>query len=81
MSKHKTEPIKCWPKAKELRLKHYRDYAEAHEKGGLRWAGGAWAFDAIPEGLGDDVYPLAGEPYGASVSISPLADEAQTAVE
>lgn len=81
MNRYRTEPLKCWPKAKELRLKHYRDYAQAHEKGGLRWAGGAWAFDAVPEGLGDDVYPLAGEPYGASVSVSSIAEETVAATE
>jgi len=64
-----TEKLKCWDKAKELREKYYRDYATAHEKGGLRWAGGATASDAIPAGLGDDVYPLTGEPYGASVAV------------
>ncbi|UCF57184.1 MAG: benzoyl-CoA reductase, bzd-type, subunit O [Deltaproteobacteria bacterium] len=81
MTKYKTEELKCWPKAKELRLKHYRDYAEAHEKGGLRWAGGGWALDAVPKGLGDDIYPLAGEPYGASVSMSPISEEALAAIE
>lgn len=66
--KYKTEPLKCWNKAKEIRLDYYRNFAEAPEKGGLRWAGGAWSFDAIPTGLGDDVYPLTGEPYAASVA-------------
>ena len=66
MAKYKTEPLKLWKKAKELRLDFYNDYANAHEKGGLRWAGGAWTFDALPAGLGDDVYPLTSEPYGAS---------------
>ena len=68
ITKYPTEPLKCWPKAKELRLKYYQNYAKAHERGGLRWTGGAWAFDAIPAGLGDDVYPLTGEPYGASIA-------------
>ncbi|MDP2644513.1 MAG: benzoyl-CoA reductase, bzd-type, subunit O [Desulfobacterales bacterium] len=81
MTGYKTEPLKCWQKAKELRQKHYTDYARAHEKGGLRWAGGAWSFDAIPEGLGPDVYPLSGEPYGATVSLSPIGPEALKAVE
>lgn len=67
-AKYKTEPLKCWNKAKEIRLNYYRNFAEAHEKGGLRWAGGAWSFDAIPAGLGEDVYPLTGEPYAASVA-------------
>jgi benzoyl-CoA reductase subunit B len=68
LTKYPTEPLKCWPKAKELRRKYYENYAKAHEKGGLRWTGGAWAFDAIPAGLGEDVYPLTGEPYGASIA-------------
>lgn len=68
LTKYPTEPLKCWPKAKELRLKYYENYARAHERGGLRWTRGAWAFDAIPAGLGDDVYPLTGEPYGASIA-------------
>ncbi len=68
MAEYRTEPLKCWPKAKELRLKYYKDYQQAHEKGGLRWTGGAWSFDAIPAGLGRDVYNITGEPYAASVA-------------
>lgn len=67
-AEYKTESLKCWNKAKEIRLNYYKNFAAAHEKGGLRWAGGAWSFDAIPAGLGDDVYPLTGEPYAASVA-------------
>jgi benzoyl-CoA reductase subunit B len=63
-----TEPLKCWPKAKELRQQYYQDYAAAHDNGGIRWAGGAWSFDAVPMGLGDDVYPLTSEPYAASIA-------------
>jgi benzoyl-CoA reductase subunit B len=63
-----TRPLQCWPKAKELRQQYYKDYATAHERGGLRWAGGAWTFGAIPCGLGDDVYSLTSEPYGASIA-------------
>ncbi len=68
MAEYKTEPLKCWQKAKELRLKYYKDYQEARDKGGLRWTGGAWSFDAIPAGLGRDVYNITGEPYAASVA-------------
>ncbi|MBS1261678.1 MAG: (R)-phenyllactyl-CoA dehydratase alpha subunit [Calditrichaeota bacterium] len=70
MAVHKTAPLKCWKKAKELREQYYRDYASAHERGGIRWTGGAWSFDAIPYGLGDDVYPLTGEPYAASIAFN-----------
>lgn len=70
MAKYQTEQLKCWGKAKELRDKYYRDYAAAQEKGGLRWTGGAWSFDAIPAGLGDDVYPITGEPYAASIAFN-----------
>lgn len=68
MNKYPTEPLKSWNKAKEIRLNYYKNYATAKEKGGIRWAGGAWSFGAIPAGLGDDVYPLTGEPYGASIA-------------
>jgi benzoyl-CoA reductase subunit B len=65
---YKTESLKCWNKAKEIRNNFYKNYANAHENGGLRWAGGAWSFGAIPAGLGDDIYPITGEPYGASIA-------------
>jgi benzoyl-CoA reductase subunit B len=68
MPEYRTEPLKCWPKAKELRLKYYKEYQEAHAKKGIRWTGGAWSFDAIPAGLGRDVYSITGEPYGASLA-------------
>ncbi|HUU82271.1 MAG TPA: 2-hydroxyacyl-CoA dehydratase, partial [Phycisphaerae bacterium] len=67
-AKYKTAPLKCWNKAKELRLKYYDDYAKAHERGGLRWAGGAWTFSAIPSGLGEDLWSLTSEPYAASIA-------------
>ena len=63
-----TEPLKCWNKAKELRLKYYNDYVEAKERGGLRWSGSAWAFHSLPSGLGNDVYSVTGEPYGATTA-------------
>jgi len=68
MAKYKTEKLKLWTRAKELRHRAYEDYAQAHEKGGLRWAGGAWTLDAIPRGLGDDVWSITSEPYGASIA-------------
>ncbi len=68
LKRYPTEPLRCWNKAKEIREKYYKDYAGAKEKGGIRWAGGAWSFDAVPAGLGDDVYPLTSEPYGASIA-------------
>ncbi len=66
--KYETQPLKCWGRAKEIRENFYRDYAQAHEKGGLRWAGGAWTFGAIPCGLGDDVWSITSEPYAASIA-------------
>jgi len=65
-TKYPTEPLRCWAKAKEIRENYYNNYASAKEKGGIRWTGGAWSFDAIPMGLGDDVYSLSGEPYAAT---------------
>jgi len=68
MAKYKTAPLKTWNRAKEIREDYYRNYEAAHERGGLRWAGGAWTFDAIPAGLGDDVYSITSEPYGATIA-------------
>jgi benzoyl-CoA reductase subunit B len=65
---YETKPLECWGKAKEIREDFYRDYAQAHDKGGLRWAGGAWTFGAVPCGLGDDVSSLTSEPYAASIA-------------
>ncbi|MBW1972749.1 MAG: benzoyl-CoA reductase, bzd-type, subunit O [Deltaproteobacteria bacterium] len=82
MAKYKTEPLKLWNKAKEIRQQYYKNYATAHEKGGIRWAGGAWTFDAVPAGLGEDVYSLTSEPYGASVAWNKnFALECQEAAE
>ena len=67
-NKYPSEPLKLWKKAKELREQYYLNYARAKDKGGLRWSGSAWALDALPAGLGEDVYSLTGEPYAAAVS-------------
>jgi benzoyl-CoA reductase subunit B len=67
---YKTKPLECWEKAKQIRENYYLDFAKAHEKGGLRWCGGAWTLGAIPAGLGDDVYCITGEPYAASVAFN-----------
>ncbi|MFQ6128859.1 MAG: benzoyl-CoA reductase, bzd-type, subunit O [Thermoplasmata archaeon] len=82
MAKYPTKPLKTWNEAKSIRLNYYKNFAEAKEKGGLRWAGGAWAFDAVPAGLGDDVYPLTGEPYAASTAFNrEFSDECLEAAE
>jgi benzoyl-CoA reductase subunit B len=67
-NKYPSEPLKLWKKAKELREQYYLNYAKAKDTGGLRWSGSAWALDALPAGLGEDVYSLTGEPYAAAVS-------------
>ena len=66
--KYKTAPLKLWNKAKEIRKDYYLDYAKAHEKGGIRWAGGAWTLGAVTAGLGDDVWSITSEPYAASIA-------------
>lgn len=68
IQKYPSEPLKCWNKAKELRDKYYHDYATAHERGGIRWSGGAAGIESVMAGFGKDVYPLTGEPYGASIA-------------
>ena len=71
MAKYKTKGLDCWGRAKELRMKYYEDYAEAHDRGALRWEGGTWTFDAIPQALEGEVHGLTDEPYGASVGADP----------
>ena len=65
-----TETLKCWNKAKEIRQQYYENYRTAHERGGLRYGGGAWTLDAIPAGLGEDVHLLTTEPYSASIAFN-----------
>jgi len=71
MAKYKTKGLDCWGRAKELRMKYYQDYMEAHKRGALRWEGGAWTFDAVPQALEGEVHGLTEEPYGASVGANP----------
>ncbi|MDF9409845.1 MAG: R-phenyllactate dehydratase subunit alpha precursor [Pelotomaculum sp. PtaB.Bin013] len=65
-----TEPLKTWGLAKQAREDFYLDYRDCHAKGGIRWAGGAWALDALTYGLGDDVFSITSEPYGASCAFN-----------
>jgi benzoyl-CoA reductase subunit B len=82
VKEYPTERLKCWNDAKNLRMKYYENYLHAHEKGGLRWAGGAWSFSSIPAGLGEDVYSMTGEPYGATVAFfKDFAAQCHDAVE
>ncbi|UCH00812.1 MAG: benzoyl-CoA reductase, bzd-type, subunit O [Deltaproteobacteria bacterium] len=82
MARYPTEPLKCWAKAKELRDGFYRDFEQAHDKGGIRCIGSAWALDAVTMGLGGDVYWVTGEPYGASCAYNrSLSAEFMTAAE
>ena len=71
MAKYKTKGLDCWGRAKELRMKYYQDYKEAHDRGALRWEGGAWTFDAVPQALEGEIHALTEEPYGASVGANP----------
>ncbi len=80
--KYQTKPLDIWNEGKALRQQYYDNYAKAHERGGIRWAGGAWAYSAVPAGLGDDVWSLTGEPYGASVAFNKeFAARCQEAIE
>ena len=71
MAKFKTKGLDCWTRAKELRMKYYKDYREAHDRGALRWEGGAWTFDAVPQSLEGEIHPLTEEPYGAAIGADP----------
>jgi len=79
MDRYPTEPIKCWDRAKKMRADWYKDLTR---RGGIRIMGSAWAFDAVPMGLGRDVRWMAGEPYGASCAARPeLSSRFMTAAE
>lgn len=81
MIKYPTEKLKSWDKAKKIREDYYKNFSNP-DKEGIRWIGGAWSFDAVPAGLGDDVYNMTGEPYGASSAWNKeFALECQEAVE
>lgn len=67
--RYKTERLKCWDEAKNLRKMFYEDYYTARERGGLLVAGSANMYYSILAGLGRDVHILTGEPYGATTSI------------
>lgn len=68
---YKTEPLRCWTKAKELRQMIYREIAEANSKGRMVISGGTEGFgSSLPAGLGDYVF-LGGEAYSASIGADP----------
>ncbi|MFH1138718.1 MAG: 2-hydroxyacyl-CoA dehydratase, partial [Pseudomonadota bacterium] len=67
---YQTKPLGCWNKAKELQRKYFQDYLAADGGAGLRVSGGTLAMSSITAGLGDDVFPLAMEPYSAMIGAS-----------
>lgn len=78
----KSKPFETWGRIKEFRQNYYRDYAEAHQKGGLRCVGGAAGMPALVKGLGDDVYFMSSEGYGATIGNDPkFSLECHEAVE
>lgn len=68
--RYKSKPLDSWKKAKELRLKYYRDVGEAKEKGKMLVCGGAESFVSLPAGFGPYEW-FGGEPYGASMGNVP----------
>jgi benzoyl-CoA reductase subunit B len=80
--KYQTRPLKSWDRVKEFRQRYYKNYANAHNEGRLRWVGGAVTFDALPAGLGDDLSFLSSEGYGASIGNDPaFSVQCQDALE
>ena len=73
MGLHKTEPLKCWGKAKELRLGVYEGIQKARDEGTMIVAGGTESALAIPAGFDMDF--LGGEPYGASCAFAGIKDD------
>lgn len=65
-TKYQTKPFECWQKAKELRLKQWRDIASAREQNKLLTTGFCVGVAPVVMGLGDDVEFMACEPLAAS---------------
>ena len=42
MANYKAKGLDCWGRAKEPRMRYYRDYRESHDRGALCWGGGSW---------------------------------------
>lgn len=66
MQKYKSAPLKIWGEAKALRKKFYNEYLSPD---GIHVAACCTTSFATLAGLGRDVYILASEPYGATISI------------
>ena len=75
MAKYKTEPLKCWGKAKELREEVYDRIAKARDEGTMIVAGGTESALALPAGF--DMEFLGGEPYGASCTFIGIKDQSK----
>ncbi len=66
--KYKTEPLDCYPKAKELRIGHFQDIMSAREQGKLLVGGSVTiGLYEIPAGLGD-VVCFADDEYAVSIA-------------
>lgn len=68
--RYKTAPLKSWNKARELRLHHYKEIQEAHDKGELLVGGSVQAFPSLIAGFGHYAH-LGGEAYGATIATDP----------
>ena len=64
--KYKSEPLKCWTRAKEIRNDIYRDIVTAKEQGKLLVGGSTGGMLTLPSGF--DYAYMGGEPYGATVA-------------
>ncbi len=71
VKEYKTEGLKIWGKAKELRANLFQYYLEAPEKGGIRVSGNTPMWFSLVRGLGEDVCVMPGQPYAAAVASRP----------
>jgi len=72
MEKYKTEPIRCWDRAKEIRASVYERVAKARDEGKMIVVGGMDNMVSLPAGF--DMEYLGGEPYGASCAFAAKHD-------
>ncbi len=68
MERYKTQPLKIWNEAKEIRAKVFQEYVDAKKKGGLRVVSATGGSISFSTGLGEDVYIMGLEPLAGNTA-------------
>ena len=65
---YKTEPLKIWDEAKQLRARYFQEYVDAKKKGGLRVISSTGVSLTPPCGLGEDLFMMGSEPLAGNTA-------------